>query len=420
MSPHAEPLQTCREPILLLRLSRSHLTDPDTGRIEEWRQVKKCTKKRTQREAHEAAFELEQAALKEAGAGDAVSRKVMGILKEAGTLAVRGALTEDLARQCLSSIHEAANGHSLRFPTVREWFEEYFARKAERTATSTLNTYRPAKVAFLEFIGPKADGRLEQVVPADVRKFREKIHKAGRTAKTADQYKKFVHGAFEAAVREGVLERNPAAGLESLPATDSKKRGPFTAEQVSSLLKVAPPEWRLSVLFGVHTGLRLQDIVNLRWGQVDLDEHRVTVTPKKQRRSLAAKKIIGVPLHPQLAQAIIDLPGTDDPDAPLMPSLAGRRPGGRGGLSREFLEIMARAGIPPEVKQRLTDGSGSETISLSFHSMRHTFITALTEQGVSKDVRMGLAGQTDEAVHAGYSHLSEQQLREGINRLPSL
>jgi integrase len=183
---------------------------------------------------------------------------------------------------------------------------------------------------------------------------------------------------------------------------------------------VAPPDWKLCILFGCYTGLRLQDIVNLCWGQVDLDEHRVTVTPKKQRRSLASKKIIAVPLHPQLVQAIMDLPGTDDPDAPLMPSLAGRRPGGRSGLSREFLEIMAGAGIPAEVKQRLTDGSGAETITLSFHSLRHTFITALTEQGVSKDVRMGLAGQTDEAVHAGYSHLSEDQLRAGINRLPSL
>jgi integrase len=57
---------------------------------------------------------------------------------------------------------------------------------------------------------------------------------------------------------------------------------------------------------------------------------------------------------------------------------------------------------------------------LSFHSLRHTFTSALANANVPAEVRQKLTGHGDAAMHQRYTHLELQPLQAAIATLPSV
>ena len=101
----------------------------------------------------------------------------------------------------------------------------------------------------------------------------------------------------------------------------------------------------------------------------------------------------------------------------LCPTLAGRESGRKNGLSGAFLRILAGAGIDT----RASDGKGIRRFSrLSFHSLRHSFNSALANQGVDQETRMALTGHACVAVNSDYTHLQLPKLKAAIERLPAM
>src|SRR5262249_44887441 len=97
--------------------------------------------------------------------------------------------------------------------------------------------------------------------------------------------------------------------------------------------------------------------------------------------------------------------------------LAGKRTGGRFGLSGRFAAIMEKAGI----EGKLTQPSGGRTLSsLSFHSLRHSFNSAMANAGVSQEVRQKLTGHATAEMNAHYTHHELAPLRTAVGLIPSL
>jgi site-specific recombinase XerD len=56
----------------------------------------------------------------------------------------------------------------------------------------------------------------------------------------------------------------------------------------------------------------------------------------------------------------------------------------------------------------------------SFHSLRHSFSSALANAGISADVRMKLVGHKSLDVHQRYTHVALAPLKAAIAALPLL
>jgi integrase len=56
----------------------------------------------------------------------------------------------------------------------------------------------------------------------------------------------------------------------------------------------------------------------------------------------------------------------------------------------------------------------------SFHALRHSFNSAMANEGVSQEVRMKLTGHKTEAVNRGYTHHELAPLRAAVDKIPSL
>ncbi len=102
-------------------------------------------------------------------------------------------------------------------------------------------------------------------------------------------------------------------------------------------------------------------------------------------------------------------------DGYLCPTLVKRVAGGRNGLPGAFNRIVLKAEIDPGV----VDGKGIRKFrQRTFHSLRHSFTSALANAGIAEEVRMKLTGHSSKPVHHGYTHLELSALKNAVGALP--
>jgi integrase len=76
-----------------------------------------------------------------------------------------------------------------------------------------------------------------------------------------------------------------------------------------------------------------------------------------------------------------------------------------------------------KIKGRSVEAGGDEGRvfnKLSFHSLRHTYVSQLANAGIAPDVRQLLSGHADEKSHTVYTHTKLETLRTAIETLPRI
>jgi len=330
-------------------------------------------------------------------------------------VARRGVLVEAQAREVLNEILERATGDRLQTHSCREWLEEWVKGKQGTTAAKTMLKYSQVARDFLKYLGKRGDLPLTAISIQDFRSYRDKLAEGGRSPQTVNQLlHKTLTIPFNKARRFGLIPMNPLVAVESL-TEDPGERDIFTTEQIASLLEVARDDWRGVILAGFYTGLRLIDITNLKWSNIDVATGCITLYAQKSKRT---KRKIIIPIHDDLADWLSSRPSSDV-DGSIFPSLAGKAVGGSSGLSRQFRKIMEKAGIAGRVI-RYGKGAGRRIESLSFHSLRHSFNSALANAGVSQELRQALTGHASARDNERYTHRQISLLRTAIEQVPRI
>ena len=85
--------------------------------------------------------------------------------------------------------------------------------------------------------------------------------------------------------------------------------------------------------------------------------------------------------------------------------------------------MLADAGLAEPPNKRST-GKGRhaarEVSELSFHCLRHAFVSILKATGASESVAMALAGHATKAMSAHYTSLDDATLRAAVDKLPDV
>lgn len=195
--------------------------------------------------------------------------------------------------------------------------------------------------------------------------------------------------------KHGKVDLNPWTLARVGRNRDEEKHGrAFTDEEIVRLLSVAREvghEWEGVITVSLYTGLRLGDVEYLRWDSIKGDI--LDVEPSKTKRRGVRVRI---PLHPKIKEIIDKLPRDSEYVFPYRAANPTARYHKKDG-DRSFAELLSAAGI--------VAGKGEK---VSFHSLRHTFVTRLADAGVAEDVRMRLAGHTNAVTHGVYTHEDSQ------------
>ncbi len=346
----------------------------------------------------------------------AVANAILVSWEKAAREGRKKVLTESRVRRTMNDILEQFTGTSLSCPSVADYFRGWIESKKEEKAQKTVLKYIQTANHFLSALGAKTRLPMEAIGAADIRIWREALLKGGRSGTTVNDSVKVISSVFEQARRLGRIPLNPCHELGAVRDEAKGERDTFTSDQLKALLRAASgSDWEGAVLAGFYTGLRLRDVAGLTWEAVDsVDPNRwfLRVIASKNRKGVA------VPLHPEFRGWLEQRPqGLGK--AALFPTLAGKYTGGKSGLSGQFKKLMEKAGVMGRIIRK-GEGAGRTTSSLSYHSLRHSFTSAMTAAGVPEEVRMLLTGHSTRTAHRVYTHHEERQVWEAVSSLPEV
>lgn len=156
---------------------------------------------------------------------------------------------------------------------VREWCEIWLAAQPVR-AEATERKIRG--VIGKQISGTFGRRPLVSVRPSEVQAWAADISRR-QSAATARHSLSVLRRVFDHAVRDGAINRNPAAGIR-LPKVQGNDPRPLTHDELWRLAdQLKQPRDRLLVLIAGYCGLRWGELAALRWSDVDLANNTLRV-----------------------------------------------------------------------------------------------------------------------------------------------
>jgi integrase len=133
--------------------------------------------------------------------------------------------------------------------------------------------------------------RLSQLSRDDISGWVEAMRAAGASGKTISNKHRLLSAALKAAVRDGHIPSNPAAGVR-LPRTERAEMRFLSHDEFAALLAEIPQRWQPMVRFMVTSGARLSEVTALR--PSDVDRRRNTVRIGRAWKRIPGGSEIGV------------------------------------------------------------------------------------------------------------------------------
>ncbi len=175
----------------------------------------------------------------------------------------------------------------------------------------------------------------------------------------------------------------------------------FTFEEADRLIIAAPDEWKAMIIVALRTGLRLGELMALRWQDVDLVSGKVVV------RQNVVKGIIGTPKSNKPRE----VPLSDEALAVLHEHRHLRGP----------LVFCDRDGRMLRVpKTRYAMEKTCKRAGLRFvgwHVLRHTFASHLAMRGAPLKAIQDLLGHATIQMTMRYAHMSPDVARDAVRLL---
>ena len=196
----------------------------------------------------------------------------------------KGFATKSEAQQYEAMMKNKLSNPSYVPPTAsqrRMTVRDYLAEWIERHGNANL---RPSTKASYEshirnHINPYiGDVYLGQLTPAMLDDMFAKLAEKGLSQSSVKYTHRIIGVALEHARKYHYIESNPARDIITKFGKQGKTPEPYTVEEMRQLLACAMGnEWELIVILGGLYGLRLSEILGLRWRNVDLENQTFSV-----------------------------------------------------------------------------------------------------------------------------------------------
>jgi integrase len=283
--------------------------------------------------------------------------------------------------------------------TVEVFLVAWLNQKAKTVKAKTLDNY---KLMCSYANGYFGSTRVDAVRRDDLVAAVEDMEARG--SKSAPQFRRVMHAAFEDAAKWQYRADNPAQHVTT--RTVERRTGlAMTRAQLDALYAASADTW-LGPLWRLYgsLGLRKGEGAGLRWA--DYDEVAGTLTIAQQYTELRGKATKDtpkskrsrrtIPVSPELRAALRQHRERQRAHAAtpewqehglMFPSRVGTPMGPRN-LRREYDALLAAAGIPPH---------------FTIHDLRHTAEYHMEQDGVPESVRMALLGHSTSRMARHYA-----------------
>lgn len=283
--------------------------------------------------------------------------------------------------------------------TFNEMMERYMK---EYSSVHKANSTYHKDLSLLEHLKPSFSGlALNQITPRIITDYKTRRLTDGASPASVRNELRLLSHAFNVAMKQWEwVKDNPVSkvSFKELKARSIDRW--LTDEEEKRLLEIS--EGRLSgqltdlIILALNTGMSQEEILKLKWSDIDLFRRTLTTTREKTKRTRT------IPVN----NTIMELFKRRTKVRPVNGSnfVFFNNAGNlidAGKLKRVFIRTVREAGIK----------------NFRFHDLRHTFATRLVQQGVDLYKVAKLLGHKDISTTQRYAHHYPESLRDGVEVL---
>lgn len=296
--------------------------------------------------------------------------------------------------------------------TLGAWLDDWLAMKVPRLKPSTAARYA---VLVAQVKAELAGVQIAGLTPHHLEGFYAKVQADGKSSSTARRLHTLIHGALRAAMRFGYLTRN-VADLVDPPSDRPQQIRPLSAAEVRTVLRAAEgTPIRTLIAVAVVTGMRIGELLALRWSDIDFAGQAIVVRRTVARlpnqgpvfsepKSRASRRRIDVDAGTLIALRAHQR--TQSPNELVFPDPRRGEVWHHQTLLGIWREVTKRAGLPGGVR---------------LHDLRHTSATLALEAGINPKVVSERLGHASVALTLNtYSHVTPGLQRQVADTLGGL
>jgi integrase len=272
---------------------------------------------------------------------------------------------------------------------------------------------------LLRILGAK---KLKQITLDDLKRYQLK-----RSATVRERPINIELGILVSTLKEENLWRGSLLKYKRLTEPESEVGEALSIGELQRLQAAASsnPAWEVAYcaqVLAANSGMRGGEIRKLRLGAIDLEKCRLRIVRASTKTSAGAR---WVELNRAATQAVArlyqraELLGASSPDHYLLPADLSRH-------TKASDPLTGQKGIDPTRHQEAWTAAwrsirkAAGLPKLRFHSLRHTFVTMMAENGTPLQVTQALVGHISPAITRHYTHISQQAARAAVEKLNNL
>ena len=209
---------------------------------------------------------------------------------------------------------------------------------------------------------------------------------------------------FDVFVKEKMVLENPFDGVQvNVNFKQTQKRDILTPNEVKQVLDVEKED-RVQFLIAcaLTTGMRLIDCCHVRWKDIDFENGTIQTHSIKTQKS-NAEKMIKCPIHPLLMKELEKAKSNGVRGEFVWKDNADDY--ARGSIQQRVGGIFAKLGLNKQKK--------------TFHSLRHTFVSTLINNGTPISVVERLVGHSSVKMSMAYFHENKEVIDNAIASIPT-
>ncbi len=294
----------------------------------------------------------------------------------------------------------------------------FAASKRDQWVPAVIPTLKPSSAAYYEkllrihSLPAFGSRQLREIIRVEAQSFLVEKGRTGLSGSTVHGTRTALSRVLQTAVDWGYLEQKPVRGIVLGSRTPIEEKLYLSPTQVRTLLNSLLKPTRTLVLLATLTGLRIGQLLALRWKHIDLLHGSIHV------RGTLSEGRIGTP---KTRSSRRDLPLSK----PACDALAAHRRS-YDGDSPDDLVFVTRQLTPLNSKNLMRRILRPACVTLmlppvTWHSFRHTHATLLGEVGESVKTAQALLGHSDvETTRNTYMHANPESLRRAVDGVAAI
>jgi integrase len=253
--------------------------------------------------------------------------------------------------------------------------------------------------AFKNFIRICGDRPIRKITPLHIEAFKQKRVQEVAPVSVNIEIRS-LKAAFAEAHRLKLIGENPFIGTKQVRVPYKEGKSMSESELALLLSGIRDSDFKDLIRLAVFTMMRLGEIVNLRWSDVDLQRMEIRVRSNENFRVKGGKSRT-VPMNNWVQRFLLAKTNREG-------YVFRGRKGQRllcGSVSRKFKKCIRKC----ELDERI-----------HFHSLRHTGVSLLINAGVAPQFVQQIAGHGSLSVTETYTHYDDKNLRAAVNAFSAI